>query len=45
MDRSVYYNTVSLYRSSRKMTTSTTKIVADVIVEEASDYNVTSRDA
>ena len=45
MDRSAYYNTVSLRRSSRKITTSTTKIAANVIVEEASDCNVTPRDA
>ena len=45
MDGSAYYNTVSLRRSSRKTITSTAKIAADVIVEEASDCNVTPRDA
>lgn len=45
MDRGAYYNAVNLRRSSRKITTSTTKIAADVIVEEASDCNVTPRDA
>ena len=45
MDGGAYYNTVSLRRSSMKITTSTTKIAADVIVEEASDCNVTPRDA
>ena len=45
MNRGVYYNVINLRRSSRKITTLTTKIAADVIVEEASDCNVTPRDA
>ena len=44
MDWELYYNIVSLRRSSRKITISMKKIAAEVIVEEASDSNVTLRD-
>lgn len=40
-----YYSEVILRRSSRKTTTSTMRIAAEVIVEEASDCNVTLRDS
>ena len=41
MDKSAYYNTVSLRRSNKKIITSIIKITADVIIEEASNYNIT----